>query len=200
MTIFVRIGDILLNGAEVPQVVNGGGQQLMTIHQLIGGKRVIDTLGRSDIDIKMSGLFRGIISMERLQYLDYLRINGQQVSFTYSTYNYLVVVKSLEWRLKMVYQFEYDIVLTVVQDLNQPVSFAIPDSFSDVIESAYENALDLATLINAGGVIASLGELGIALQAAANLDALTNSEVANISAAIANSIASVDSAIENISI
>lgn len=198
MTIFVRLGEILLNGAEVPQVVNGGGEQLMKVHQLIGGNRVIDTLGRSDTDIKVSGLFRGIISMERLQYLDYLRINGQQVSFTYSIYNYLVVVKSLQWRLKMVYQFEYDMTLTVVQDLNQPVSFAVPDSFSDIIETAYENALDLATLIKAGGVIASLGELGLALQAAANLDALTNSEVANISAAIANSIASVDSAIDSI--
>jgi hypothetical protein len=195
--IFVTLGEILFNGAEVPEVINGGGSQLQSIHQLIGGLRIVDTLGRSDIDISLKGIFSGIASVERVKYLDYLRISGNQVSFNYSQYSYLVVVKSLAWNMRMAYQIGYEITLTVVQDLNTPVTIAIPTSFSDEILGAYITALDLATLINDGGILGAMGVIGIALEAAEAVGGLENATAAEI-AAISSAISSASTAVNGV--
>ena len=193
--ILMRLGEILFNGTEVPQSINGGGMQKMSVHENIGGKRTVDTLGKSDSDISFNGLFRGIISLERVKYLDTLRINGGKVSFAYSFFNYKVVVKSFTWQMKMAYEVYYQISLTIVEDLNSPVSFPIIDSFSDIIQGAYTQALDLALLLQVGGIIGALGALGIALEAAGDLNALTGSGISSISQALDNSINAVDGAI-----
>lgn len=196
--ILMRLGEILFNGTEVPQVINGGGFQKMAVHENIGGKRTVDTLGKSDSDISFNGLFRGIISLERVKYLDTLRINGKKVSFAYSFFNYTVIVKSFTWQMRMAYEVSYNISLTVVEDLNSPVDFPIVDSFSDILQGAYTQALDLALLLNVGGVIGALGALGIALEGAGDLNALTGSGISAITEALENSINAVNGAIGGI--
>lgn len=196
----MRLGEILFNGTEVPVVINGGGMQKVAVHENIGGKRIIDTLGKSDSDIIFGGLFRGIISLERVKYLDTLRINGKAISFTYSFFNYTVIVKSFTWNMRMAYEVSYNIVLSVVEDLNAPVPFPIVDSFSDIIEGAYTQALDLALFLQVGGIVGSLGALGIALQDAGDLNALTSSGISSISQALDNSISAVNAAISVVTI
>jgi len=195
--IFVTLGTILFNGAEVPEVINGGGSQMEAVHQLIGGVRVVDTLGRNDVDISLKGLFRGILSLERVRYLDYLRTSGNQVNFNYSQFSYLVVVKDFKWNMRMAYQVEYELTLTVVKDLNSPVTIAIPTSFSDEILGAYITALDLATLINAGGILGAMGQLGLALEAAEAAGGLNNATTEEI-AAISNAIANASNEVNNV--
>lgn len=198
--ILMRLGEILFNGTEVPVVINGGGMQKVAVHENIGGKRIVDTLGKSDSDIIFGGLFRGIISLERVKYLDTLRINGKAVSFSYSFFNYTVIVKSFTWNMRMAYEVSYNIVLSVVDDLNFPVSFPIVDSFSDIIQGAYTQALDLALFLQVGGVIGAMGALGIALEDAGDLNALTSSAISSISQALDNSISAVNSAIAGVPI
>lgn len=196
--IIVRLGEIIFNASEVPEEISGGGVQMTAVQQLIGGVRVVDTLGKADDDISFRGLFRGIAALERVKYLDGLRVSGNQVTFTYSSYHYNVVVKDFKWHMRMAYQVYYEITLLVVQDLNQPVTIAIPISFSDEVLGAYAAASDLALFINNPGVISSLGEVGLALQAVDVLEDATLSELGTITAAITAAAASVTNAISGI--
>lgn len=196
--IFLKLGEILFNGSEVPESINGGGSQLEAVNQLIGGKRIVDTLGGSDDDVSWSGLFRGVLSLERVRYLDTLRKSGKQVSFSYSQFSYNVVVKDFKWNMKMAYQIYYSITLTIVEDLMRPVTVAIPISFSDVILGAYQEALDIATFIKDGGLLGALGLLGAALGNVPNIDNATISEITGISNAIANANNQVNSLINSL--
>jgi len=196
--IIVRLGEIFFNATEVPEAIPRGISQRESVNELIGGIRVTDTLGPSYKDISFKGLFRGILSIERAKYLDSLAFNGKQVSFSYSTYSYLVVVKSFESTLRMGYQIDYEIVLTVVQDLTIPINFAIPISFSDAIQAAYTEALDLAQFINNGGIIGAMGVVGLALEAAGDLESATTGAITEITNSISNAVNSVNGAINNI--
>ncbi len=196
--ILIRLGELIFNGTESPTGINGGGDQMIQVNKLIGGKRVTDSLGRDDADIQFKGLFRGILSIARVKYLDSLRINGNQVSFSYSAFSYNVIVKSFKWTMRMAYQIDYELVLSVVNDLSFPITIAIPISFSDAIQAAFTEALDLAELIGEGGVIGAMGVLGLSLEAVENLNNATTAEISAISGSIAGAIASVDSAINGL--
>jgi len=196
--IIVRLGEIIFNATEVPQRINGGGEQLEKVTQCVGGLRVVDTLGRSDDDIVFSGLFTGILSLARVKYLDTLRANGDQVSFSYSAFNYNVIVKSFKFTMRIGYQIDYSITLTVVQDLTIPVNIAIPISFSDAIQSAYTEALDLAQFLSIGGVLGKISAVGLAIEAAQDLNNLTISEISSISNAISGAVSEIDSVINSI--
>ncbi len=196
--ILVRLGNIIFGDSEVPESINGGGTQMQSTLKMIGGKREIHALGRDDSDISFKGLFRGILSEQRLKYLDGLRVKGEQIPFSYSSRSYLVVVKSVTWTQEIAYQFHYEIVLNVVQDLNSPVNFAVPLSFNDILTELYQESLDIATFLNAGGVIGALGLVGIALSAAQAVGSFTIAEIASLSGDIADAIASVNAAIDKI--
>lgn len=194
----VRLGELLFNASEVPEIINGGGNQMIARNQLIGGIRVDQCLGPDDDDIKFSGLFRGILALVRVRYLENLRRTGEEVDFTYSFFSYRVIVKSFHWSLKMVYQTYYDITLEVVKDLTLPVTVAIPISISDAIQEAYTEALDLATLSQNGGVLAQMALLGAALDTAGDLNSLTVGQITALTQSIADASNAVQNAINSL--
>jgi hypothetical protein len=55
----VTIGGISLSEWEIPERINFGGKQQVTVHKLIGGNRVIDAMGPDPDDVRWSGRFRG---------------------------------------------------------------------------------------------------------------------------------------------
>lgn len=194
----MRLGELLFNGAEVPESVNGGGDQVIARNQLIGGKRIDQALGPDDADIKFNGLFRGILALVRVRYLENLRRTGEEVDFTYSFFSYRVIVKSFSWNLKQAYQTYYEITLEVIKDLTLPVTVAIPISISDAMQTAFTEALDIATLINNGSVTAQMAILGAALDAAGDLNSLTVGQITALTSAITNAGNAVQGAINSL--
>ena len=94
MSDFVLLGPILLQGFEIPQCITWGGKQRLAIHNLPGGERVIDSLGRDDLDVSWSGIFTGADAALRARTVDLMRAEGLVWPLTWSTYFYSVVIKS----------------------------------------------------------------------------------------------------------
>lgn len=198
--IIVRLGELIFNSTEVPQKVNSGGGQMIAKQQLIGGVRVVDALGKNDDDIVFTGLISGIIDQERSKYLDYLRTSGIVVNFTYSSFNYNVVVRDYKPDFRMAYQNYFTITLIVIEDLNKPVTIAIPTSFSDEILGAYQAALTLAELIANPSILSSLSILGITLEGIDDINSATSAEISLMTQSISACIGSTTQAINGINL
>ncbi|HQT62775.1 hypothetical protein [Acidiphilium sp.] len=166
----VTIGPVRLQGIEVPNSIPVGGRQMMAVHKLPGGQRVIDAMGRDDADIVWSGILQGPAAEQRMQLLDGLRQSGQEITLTYGTSVFTVVVAAFAASYERLNWIPYKIACTVVAD--QAASFGIlGPSTSDVVTGALggaaqalsQAAADVQTVTNAvqsvaGPVIQTVGE------------------------------------------
>ena len=59
MTTTVTLGGFAFQDFEVPERIPAGGEQMLAIHKLVGGRRVIDAMGRDDAALEWSGYFLG---------------------------------------------------------------------------------------------------------------------------------------------
>lgn len=108
-------------GVEVPQSIPFGGEQHLAVHELIGGSRVIDALGRADRPIEWSGWFIGPDATDRAQMLDAIRVSGAQQKLTWNVYAYTVIVRSFTAEYHRFYQIPYRISFEVLADLTKPI-------------------------------------------------------------------------------
>lgn len=181
MDTVIKLGDFEFGHLEVPEQINFGGDQKVAIHELVGGQRIIDAMGRSDADVSWSGLFLGSSALQRARYIDSLRAAGKALSFTYSQFNYTVIIKSFTANFERYYQIPYHITLQVISDLAQSVTTITPLSFDDVIISDMNLALDLATLINNPSLSSAIGLLN---QAVLLIPSFTTADQAQINSVL----------------
>ena len=67
------LGPVVFQDFELPGWVRFGGAQRLAVHQMPGGARVIDMLGRDDAEICWSGVFSGSDAPERARLIDLMR-------------------------------------------------------------------------------------------------------------------------------
>lgn len=103
------LGSIIFEGFEIPEQIGLGGDQMLSVHKLLGGQRVIDTMGPDERDLEWSGLFFGPQAQLRARALDALRISGKLVPFILDTNMRQVVVRSFKWDYQRIYQIRYSI-------------------------------------------------------------------------------------------
>jgi prophage DNA circulation protein len=115
-------GDFAFSGYEVPEKIPFGGEQQLVEHQLVGGVRVVDAMGRSDAPLEWSGIFVGPQALLRARSLDAMRADGLPLSLTWSELAYTVVIKSFHADFERSYQIPYTISCTVVQDRTSPLA------------------------------------------------------------------------------
>ena len=84
------LGPIAFTDYSPPECLPFGGRQQMAVHKLIGGQRVIDTLGPDDEDIQWSGRFFGAGALSTCLALDSLRAAGQVLPLSYAGMGYTV--------------------------------------------------------------------------------------------------------------
>jgi hypothetical protein len=116
MPVILTLGDVIFEDFEVPERINFGGKQALIVHKLPGGDRIIDAMGRDDDDISWSGRFRGGFAETRARNLDYLRIQGQPLTLTWSTFRYQVLIESFKADFEQFYEVPYSITCTVLAD------------------------------------------------------------------------------------
>lgn len=198
MIVIVKLGDFIFNYFEVPESITFGGKQTNRLHKLIGGKRVIDAMGRDDADIHWSGYFLGIDAAERAAYLNHLRAQGKILQFSYLQFNYNVFIKEFTPHLERSYQIPYTITLAVVEDLTQPINTIFPSTFDDAITDALIQALDIAFFIKNPSVDSALALLGIAVQSIPSFADASAAELAAVAAQINNTQGVVTELIKNL--
>lgn len=118
----VKLGDFVFQDAEVPEQIPFGGDQHIAIHNLVGGAREIDAMGRSDEPLQWSGLFQGQNAVRRAKYLDSLRVAGAPLKLTWHEFSYMVVIRSFRAVFQRYYRISYSITCEVIVDLSKPVT------------------------------------------------------------------------------
>lgn len=149
--VVLTLGQFVFERLEIPESITVGGTQRTVIHQLIGGERVIDTLGRSDRVLSWSGLLYGDRAEARAQYLDGLRIAGDALTLTWSGYRYSVIVTEFSATFERKWQISYQIGCTVVQDLaasvtQVPLAVAISETGAGLQEALETDLADAQAL------------------------------------------------------
>lgn len=110
------LGPILFQDFELPERVRWGGRQLLAVHRLPGGVRVINSLGRDDADIVWSGAFSGNDAAVRARALDLMRAEGGFWPLTWDWFFYTVVIARFEADYARPNWIPYRITCTVVRD------------------------------------------------------------------------------------
>ena len=147
----ITLGGLELDGFEVPASVRFGGAQRMTVHKLLGGGRVIDTMGRDDSLLRWSGVFSGANASDRARTLDAMRAAGNLLPLSWDVFTYNVIVSQADLDFCNPWWIPYQLECIVVIDLAQSNSSSIPSAADSVLAdlAIVSNFLDVASLISA---------------------------------------------------
>lgn len=180
------LGPILFQDFELPERVRWGGQQRLTIHNLPGGVRVIDSLGRDDADIAWSGVFSGEDAAIRARALDLMRADGGSWSLTWEWFFYTVVIARFDADYTRSNWIPYRVTCKVVRDETAAVAAASMSLATSVL-SDLGVAQSLGSAAMLGGAIDSL--------ASAQSTQPGSSAYASASAALAGASQQIDTGI-----
>lgn len=167
--------------AEVPEEIPFGGAQMMAVHQFVGGKRQIDTLGPSDAPITWSGIFFGPVAQYRARYLDTLRRNGLPVTLTWGQWRYTGVIQHFVGKIRQPWNIPYTITVIVQQDEVRPIPTAVT-SLVQAMADDYEGASCLSNAIGDSTLTGLMGSISGAID---TFTATVNAWTAPIAAASA---------------
>ncbi len=160
----LTLGDFTFARYEIPEHIPFGGAHRLTIHDRVGGARVIDAMGAMPDPIEWSGTFIGAQALQRALYLDGLRKAGKPLPLSWSELAFTVVIQSFHCAFKRFYRLPYRIVCEVVEDQTAPVeAIAAPDMdqvIGEDVQAANRDAKDignepLSTLM--GGLNQAIG-------------------------------------------
>lgn len=113
----LTLGGVEFQDFEIPDAIRGfGGEQMLNVHRLPGGARVIDAMGRDDGQIEWSGRFRGSDALSRARAVDELRIAGQSVFLSFGDVLETVLVHRFSYSIERLYEVPYVLVLEVLSD------------------------------------------------------------------------------------
>lgn len=180
MTTFLILGPVVFEEFEIPNHINFGGSQALSVKQLVGGQRIIDAMGRFDDDITWSGLFFGGTAVFRARFLDQMRSQGLPWSLIFSIFNYSVVIKDFKASYERDYQIPYSITVTVIQNLSLPIPILLPASFGDAIDDLMTAAGNLGLLTGNASVIAALSALQTAVSAVPDFSKASSAQIASV--------------------
>lgn len=161
----LTLGDFSFSSFEVPEEIHFGGSQRLSVKELIGGKRVIDCMGRSDRPLEWSGVFTGGDAADRAQRLDFLRQGGLAQDVSWGKFKYRVVVREFEATYLRSYRIPYHITCEVVADQASPLQEVAVASVDAAIEDDFNTASGLGGVIGDDNLSALLGGLDTAISA-----------------------------------
>lgn len=150
--ITVQLGEFVFERTEIPEEITFGGAQKLVVHRLVGGERVVDSLGRDDMPLSWSGLLFGTDALGRARFLDSLRIKGEPLTLTWSKLRYRVVVSQFFATYEYNWQIPYRIKCEVVKDeaalvTKIPVTEVITETgagLDEAVRGDLESAMEVA--------------------------------------------------------
>ncbi len=87
------LGPVAFKDFSTPDRMAFGGEQMMAVHRLPGGSRVVDVLGPDDIDLHWHGRFFADDAYQTALLLDALRRAGQPLALSFAGQSYTVIIK-----------------------------------------------------------------------------------------------------------
>lgn len=161
----LNLGSFQFGSLEIPAEIAIGGSQRLSVHELVGGVRVVDAMGRSDSALEWSGYFLGQGAIDRARFLDTMRAGGVPQSLKWAAFSYLVIVREFKASYQKTYQIPYRIVCEVVQDLTQPVTSSGLPPVDQAITDDSTASTTLGGLIGDSTLTTVMGSLNTAIAA-----------------------------------
>jgi hypothetical protein len=204
----LTLGSFAFGGLEIPSEIVVGGSQRLAVHELVGGARIIDAMGRADRALEWSGLFFADAIADpllRALYLDNLRISGAPVQLQWSAFSYLVIVKEFEAHYKRLHEIPYRIVCEVIADLANPYTQAGTAPVDQVISDDMTTATATTVAIGDAPLTASMNSLTSAIAAVSTFAGAAQSTINSVLTPLANAqlrvgtlISSVGNTVSNV--
>lgn len=176
----VVLGDFVFQSYEVPEKIPFGGDQKLAVHQLVGGARVVDSMGREDMPLTWSGLFMGQGALDRARYLDFLRQQGSALILTWSEFSYTVVIQSFHADFERFYKLPYTITCLVVQDNASPITTLYPLDFNDAINGDMGLVSGYSSTVGDGVLSGLVGTLNTAIGAVSSFAGAAQSTISSV--------------------
>ncbi|HUN43483.1 MAG TPA: hypothetical protein VMU81_24575 [Acetobacteraceae bacterium] len=171
--IVLELGPVTFSAFEIPAGIRFGGRQIMAVHQLTDGRRIIDSIGASDSELSFSGAFSGPTATLRARLLNSLRAAGAELTLSWDIFCYTVVVSTFDAEYENAAWIPYHLSCTVLRDDAAPVLTSAPSLSTTVISDLTVAAAQCGTTgVDFSGVQATLAAadattLGSAAYAAA---------------------------------
>lgn len=195
MAVTLTLGTVIFQNFEIPTKINFGGMQALAVHQLVGGARIIDSMGRIDDDISWSGIFFESTATERAQFLDKMRSSGNTFPLSFGQFNFNVIISDFKCSFERTYQIPYSITCKVIQNLTLPISTLLPLGYNDAIANQLTELQDLALLVANPSISSSMALLSAAIQNLPSIANATTLQLAPVVVAILNTQSAVTTAI-----
>lgn len=189
MAVVLTLGSVVFSDFEIPESINFGGSQMLSITKLVGGDRVIDAMGRDDDDIHWSGRFRGATAEGRAAVLDGLRISGAEVLLAWSSRRYRVVLHEFKADFQQAYEIPYQISCCVLEDMSLPV-LALDPSVDQAVTQDVGATVGLN--ISIVSVASSISAVSASLSGAPSLQLATAQQIAGIQTAMQASLTTIN--------
>jgi len=167
----IALGGIVLSSFEVPASMRFGGAQALAVHDLPGGQRIIDTMGRSDCNIIWEGILSGSDAVSRAQLLDAMRVSGAAQSLQWDAFNYRVIISNCVFEYERQWWIPYKISCTVLLDMSwsQPTLALNQSQIVSQNINAAAQIIDLGNLTN----LLNRSQATIAISGACSVTSLT---------------------------
>lgn len=149
--LILSIGEVDFVDFEVPEEIRGGGSQVVGWHKFAGGKKTADTFGPDDEPLEWSGIFFDQTAEARCQQLDAMRVAGEAVPVTWSSFTFLCLITRFRWTYRRFYEIHYEITLEVVENRTQPNS-DVGDDLESSIQDDFDDAAGFSDDIDDDGL------------------------------------------------
>ena len=155
---------------EIPERLAFPAKQKTVIHQMIGGKRVIDVLGVEYDPLSWSGIFTGSQSGDRVAALERMRDAGKPVTLTLDGYSFEVVITQFTPTYEFIYRRPYTIEVAVVSNNASPLRVdALTGALDALVNSDVGTALGLSDIINVSSVTSAVATVQSAVKSVTDI-------------------------------
>lgn len=151
------LGDFEFLDFEVPERLALPGRQKTVLHQMVGGKRVIDVLGVEYDPLSWSGVITGSESGDRVKALERMRDAGEKLTLTLDSYSFTVVITSFTPVYEFIYRRPYSIEVAIVANNASPLKVdALTGALKGLLDSDIGQALGLSDIIDVSTVTSAV--------------------------------------------
>ncbi len=196
----LTLGDFQFQNMEVPANIIVAAGQRAVMHKLIGGARVIDTMGPDPGPLSWSGMLLGSQALARALALKQMSDAGKQVRLSFSQFSFWVVITQCALDFEAEFRIPYQIICEIAADAAVPQGDGAAPGIDSLISGDMSAASGLTSAIGnstLSGVFATLQGAVSAVSSFATAAQSTLNSVLTPLAAVQQQVKTLISAGEN---
>ncbi len=194
----ITLGGFTFRDLEIPSQINFGGDHKLVVHELVGGQRIIDAMGRMDTNISWEGLITGPDSIDRALQLESYRTSGQTVTLSWFSLSYEVVVEKFIAYTEKFYQVKYQIECKTVVSGNDPFGLLSLLGIDEAMANDFNIANGIANIVNIPSITNAMSVLNTAMGNVNTFNGATPATISSVSQPISSALSAVNSQISTV--